>query len=201
MRKAFGLCISVAIFYVVLVMFDLRRGHAESDNVDSMPSTFRVGVGVEMTSVADPVVASVRLRLGNGIALEPWWQLGRIAEHHKLGSNDSESKRTTQSGGFVGRFPLHSRGKTEFLATLGMALGRTRNISDLSDNTKETVFEVEYGLSANYWVSRHWCLGVDVVDSLYRRTRFALEERGDITTTSQAFAWSPTGAVTVHLYY
>jgi len=173
------------------------------------PTAFSLGIGAGYrfpVSLQMPNITSVRLRIPNGVTLEPTLVLATTSHTQDVGTSRTGSSSEFGVGALV-RVALVEHGRTDLELLGGLHLDRLSTDPDTSNpNDVKTVstVELQYGVAVGTWITPHLQVSMSATNGLvtYVNTR---EEMGidTVTVTKDStfgLIFDPTVALMVHFY-
>lgn len=175
---------------------------------DARPEGFSVGIGFGYAlpnSLETPNVTSARFRLGSGLTFEPVVRFQQSSVEVDVGQT-SKNKETTIEIGTLARYPLKTRRRVDFVLLGGAFVENVSTKPDAMDMDRSTTtFEVRYGMAIEFWISQHWQISMNALNTIFSLRKVS-EQMGTgtetVTTTQTVGAiYDPVIAAMVHLYY
>jgi hypothetical protein len=175
---------------------------------DERPEGFSVGIGFGYAlpnSLETPNVTSARFRLASGLTFEPVVRLQQSSVEVDVGQA-SKNKETTVEVGALARFPLKSRRRVDFVLLGGAFVQNVSTKPDAMNMDKSTTtFDLRYGMAVEFWVSQHWQVSMNALNSIFNLRKVS-EQMGtgtETVTTTQTLGaiYDPVISAMVHLYY
>lgn len=166
--------------------------------------TIGLGFGYQFPAEIDRIdMASARFRLPSGLTLEPVVFLNTAGESLMDGD-----VKNAQNDVFLGsniRVPFAGRGPVDFVGVAGAVLGYSINDPDGGDNNTSTFsLDLNWGVSAEYWYSNHWCFSLTAVNPFISYVSVTQETAANDNTESQTSVglnWNPGLQAAFHLFY
>jgi hypothetical protein len=148
-------------------------------------------------------MASTRFRLPSGLTLEPIVYLNTSGE--SLMDGDIKNAQNDVILGADVRLPLAGRGPVDFVGVAGATLAASITDPDGSDNnTTVSGIALDWGVSAEYWYSQHWCFALTAKNPFISYAATTQETpAGDQDSDNKAIGlnWNPSLEATIHLFY
>ena len=175
---------------------------------DNRPPGFSVGIGFGYAlpnSLETPNVTSARFRLASGLTFEPVLRFQQSSVEIDVGTSTKNKETTIEIGGLA-RYPLKSRSRVDLVVLGGAFVENVSTKPDAMDMDKSTTtFEVRYGLAVEFWISQHWQISMNALNTILS-IRKVSEQMGVATetvTTTQTIGaiYDPSISAMVHLYY
>jgi hypothetical protein len=189
----------------------MEPAHA-SDGIHPTDTAFAIGIGYARPAggsfdLQKPNVASVRLRLQNGITLEPIVAIANTSADSTTAMMDTTDTTTELDLGSLVRFPVirHGRYDFEVLGSLGFDVVKRNPNGDYNTITT-TSFALGWGIGIAYWVSPHLQFSASATNPLLTYTGIKTETSpndADSTkqsTTTFAVQFDPEILMMLHLY-
>jgi outer membrane protein with beta-barrel domain len=189
----------------------MEPAHA-SDGIHPTDLAFAIGIGYARPAggsfdLQKPNVASVRLRLINGITLEPIVAIANTSADNTMAMMTTTDTTTELDLGSLVRFPVirHGRYDFEVLGSLGFDVVKKNPNGDYNTITT-TTFALGWGIGIGYWFSPHWQLSASATNPLLTYTGVKTETGPDDATanktssTTFAVQFDPEVLVMLHLY-
>jgi len=167
---------------------------------------FAIGLGyIFPTSLETPNVTSVRVRLPGGLTFEPRVAFANESQKMSVAGTDTTTSTTELGLGALIRYPVIKSGRVDLEAVGSVDLDNTKVDPDGADNnTTTTTLSVSWGLSINYWFTKHWNLSLTAENPLFSYTKQTQEQAGGMETTSSTtnvgLIFEPVVFLMVHLY-
>jgi hypothetical protein len=183
---------------------------AHGDGFHPTDVAFAIGIGYARPAggsfdLQKPNVASVRLRLVNGITFEPIVAIANTSKDVNMAMMDNSEAITELDLGTLVRFPVirHGRYDFEVLGSLGLDVIKDNPPGDY-DTTTTTTLALGWGIGIGYWFSPHWQLSAAATNPLLTYTGVKTETgpMTSNTTSSTTFAvqFDPEVLVMLHIY-
>jgi hypothetical protein len=137
------------------------------------PVGVSLGLGLGYRVPADvmaPTESSARIRLENGITLEPRLSISYVDQ--TVGSSTESTDSTTELGAVLDvRVPVRTRSKVDLVAIVGGGVAQVTEDRNNGDATRTTsVIELHYGLGVEYWLSSQWVISFTTTNPIVART-------------------------------
>ncbi len=181
---------------------------AAADNHVVRPTDFTmaIGAGWDLPSDIDIInTASVRFRLANGLTFEPRVELSTDSNKTEVGNADTENTANAVVLSTTARYPMMSRGPTDFIVLGGVNFSRFAADPDGADNNSTTsVAALVWGLSVEWWISQRWAFSFTAINPIVSRVSTTMENAIDDTTTTDfsfGLIFDPNIIAMFHLYY
>ncbi|MEO6775596.1 MAG: hypothetical protein ABI467_21725 [Kofleriaceae bacterium] len=183
---------------------------AHGDGVHPSDVAFAIGIGYARPiggsfDLQKPNVASVRLRLINGITFEPIVAIANTSRDTSVAMTDMSEAITELDLGTLVRFPVirHGRYDFEVLGSLGFDVVKDNPPGDYNTKTT-TTFDLGWGIGIGYWFSPHWQLSASATNPLltYTGVKTEVDQVNSNKTSETTFAvqFDPEVLVMLHLY-
>ena len=183
---------------------------AHGDGYHPTDIAFAIGIGYARPAGGSfdfqkPNIASVRLRLVNGITFEPIVAIANTSKDMNVAMTDMTEAITELDLGTLVRFPVirHGRYDFEVLGSLGIDVIKDNPTGDYNTITTTTL-ALGWGIGIGYWLSPHWQLSAAATNPLLTYTGVKTEtgQMTSNTNSSTTFAvqFDPEVLVMLHLY-
>jgi hypothetical protein len=189
----------------------MEPAHA-SDGYHPTDLAFAIGIGYARPAggsfdLQKPNVASVRLRLINGITLEPIVAIANTSADTTMAMMDATDTTTELDLGSLVRFPVIKHGRYDFevLGSLGFDVVKKNPNGDYNTITT-TTFALGWGIGIGYWVNPHVQFSMSATNPLLTYSGIKTENGPDDSTaikqssTTFAVQFDPEILVMLHLY-
>ncbi|HET9993722.1 MAG TPA: hypothetical protein VFQ65_34530 [Kofleriaceae bacterium] len=183
---------------------------AHGDGLHPTDVAFAIGIGYARPAggsfdLQKPNVASVRLRLLNGVTFEPIVAIANTSQDKNVAMTDTSESITELDLGTLVRFPVirHGRYDFEVLGSLGFDVVKDNPPGDYNTITT-TTFALGWGIGIGYWVSPHLQFSMSATNPLltYTGVKTEVDQMNANKNSSTTFAveFDPEVVVMLHLY-
>ena len=183
---------------------------AHGDTYHPTDVAFAIGIGYARPAggsfdLQKPNVASVRLRLLNGITFEPIVAIANTSQDMNVAMTDTSESITELDLGTLVRFPVirHGRYDFEVLGSLGFDVIKDNPPGDYNTKTT-TTFDLGWGIGIGYWFSPHCQFSASATNPLltYTGVKTEVDQTNSNKNSSTTFAvqFDPEVLVMFHLY-
>jgi hypothetical protein len=174
------------------------------------PDGFSVGIGLGYdlpTTLQQPNITSVRVRLATGLTFEPLLAIGTSATSQDDGNGMTVTNRQTEISAAVNvRVPrkVHDRVDLVLVGAAGLGITNTNPEGDNND-TSTRALALSWGLGLDYWVGHHWAISLTGTNPLIsyqwtsQQTPTGTSDPSQ-STTSIGLIWNPNVTLMVHLF-
>jgi hypothetical protein len=175
---------------------------------DYRPEGFSVGIGFGYllpNSLETPNVTSARFRFASGLTVEPVIRFQQASVEVDVGSSTKNKETTVEVGSLV-RYPLRARNRVDLVLLGGLFVENVSTVPDADDmDTTVTRFEARYGLAVEFWISSHWHISMNALNTIFtvEKTSEEMGPGSETVTTRTTFGaiYDPAISAMLHLYF
>jgi hypothetical protein len=168
---------------------------------------FGIGLGYTFPADLDRInTTSFRFRFPSGFTIEPIVELSTDADTTEFMGADSDRSEFDFRAAAVGRIPILSNGRLDFIVLAGAGVTVDNDNEDGSDNdTSTVVLSGVWGLAIDYWISQHWAFSLNAFNPVFAIV-LDNQEMGpgaELKTTNIELGavFDPTIGAMIHLFF